>query len=164
MDAIYRAQHVHIFYIISFSFYFTGESLFSSFFPLESSPFFFLLARSWGSRESSGVWGTLIGLRGLMVPGRRGRTIGDGARTGVESLSAVSVVSVGTWGERRWGAVEAWGIVLQKKQDRHRLSVFFIYKKEYVRDFSFFTSLSWKSVSKNSTLNKSHWTEVPLNI
>lgn len=38
-------------------FYFTGESLFSSFFPLESSPFFlFLFARSWGSLGSSGMW------------------------------------------------------------------------------------------------------------
>lgn len=141
MDAIYRAQHMHILYmyaflLLLFCFYFTGESLFSSFFPLESSPFFFLFARSWGSRGSSGVWGTLVGLRGLMVPGRRGRTIGDGARTGVASLPAVSVVSVGTWGERWWGGVEAWGSILQKKQHCHRVSVFF-FNKEILGTFHF---------------------------
>lgn len=55
-----------------------------------------------------------------MVPGRRGRTMGDGARTGMASLSAVSVVSVVTWGERRWGgSVEAWGSVLQQNQDSY---------------------------------------------
>ena len=117
MDAIYRARQVHVLYMLFFSFlffffvlcYFTGESLFSSFFPLESSPFFFLFARSWesrGSRVSSGMRGPLEGLRGLMVPGRRGRTIGDGARTGATlSLSTVAVVSVAAWGERRWGEV-----------------------------------------------------------
>ncbi len=125
MDAIYRAQQVHVLYMYAFLFfffYFTGESLFSSFFPLESSPFFFLFARSWesrGSLGSSGRRGPLVGLRGLMVPGRRGRTIGDGARTGVASLSTVSVVSVVTWGEKRWGGVEAWGSELQKKQHFH---------------------------------------------
>ncbi len=103
-------------------FYFTGESLFSSFFPLESSPFFFLFARSWasrGSRGSSGRWGPLVGLRGLMVPGRRGRTIGDGARTGVALLSTVLVVSGVTWGEKRWGGVEARGSVLKQKKLFH---------------------------------------------
>lgn len=78
--------------------YFTGESLFRSFFPLESSPFFFLFAisSSRGSRGSRGRRGPLAGLMGLMVPGRRGRAMGDGARTGAATLSTVSVVSVAT--------------------------------------------------------------------
>ena len=97
-------------------FYFTGESLFRSFFPLESSPFFFLFARSLGSLGSSGTWEPLVGLRGLMVPGRSGRTIGDGARTGVVMLLAVSVVSVVTWGDMWWGGMEARSSVLQMKQ------------------------------------------------
>lgn len=76
--------------------YLTGDSLFSSFFPFDRRPFFFLFARSWESRGSSGMWGLLVGLRGLMVPGRRGRTIGDGTRAGVASWSTASVVSVVT--------------------------------------------------------------------
>jgi len=117
------SEPVHILYMYAFfpPFYFTGESLFRSFFPLESNPFFFLFARSRsrGSRESSGMWGLLMGLRGLMVPGRRGRTMGDGARTGVASLSTASAVSVVTWGEKRWGGVGAWGSALQMKQHSH---------------------------------------------
>lgn len=125
-----RIVHVMLFFflIIIILCYFTGESLFSSFFPLESSPFFFLFARSWesrASRVSSGMRGPLEGLRGLMVPGRRGRTIGDGARTGATlSLSTVSVVSVVAWGERRWGRCGGMGVgvggsALQKKQPVH---------------------------------------------
>lgn len=126
VDAIYtacaRIAHVCFF----FFFYFTGESLFRSFLPLESSPFFFLFARSWsrGSRGSMGMWGHLVGLRGLMVPGRRGRTIGDGARTGGASLSSALVVSVGsvvTWGRKRLG--EEWrhgaGHYKRKKKKKH---------------------------------------------
>lgn len=100
-------------------FHFTGDSLFSSFFPLERSPFFFLFAKSWGSLGSSGRLAPLVGLRGLMVPGRRGRTIGDGARTGVGMLLAVSVVSEVTWGDKWWGGVGAGGHLWQFKQHFH---------------------------------------------
>lgn len=44
-----------------------------------------------------------------MVPGRRGRTIGDGARTGVVSLLTASVVSVVACEEKWWGGMEARG-------------------------------------------------------
>lgn len=121
MNAIHRAQHEHLLYInfLSVFFYFTGESFFRSFFPLESSPFFFLFARSWESRGSTGMWGPLVGLRGLMVPGRRGRTIGDGARTGVVSLLTASVVSVVACEEKWWGGMEVWGSILQMNQLFH---------------------------------------------
>lgn len=66
--------------------YLTGESFLSSFFPLESSPFFFLLSRR--------SLGPLEGLMGRMVPGgHTGRTMGDAARTGGAVLSVVSVVT-----------------------------------------------------------------------
>lgn len=87
--------------------YLTGESLFSSFFPFDRRPFFFLFARSWESRGSNRMWGALVGLRGLMVPGRRGRTIGDGARSGATSLSTLSVVSAETW-RGKWLGGGGW--------------------------------------------------------
>lgn len=84
----------------------TGDSLFSSFLPLDSRLFFFLLARSWEPWGSRGMWGALEGLRGLMVPGRRGRVIGDGARTLTSVSSTLSLVSVVTYRERRWSDPE----------------------------------------------------------
>lgn len=54
-----------------------------------------------------------------MVPGRRGRTIGDGARTGVVSLLTASVVSVVACEEKWWGGMEAWGSILQMNQLFH---------------------------------------------
>lgn len=113
MGDMYRAPQIYLLDIYAIYHYhyccFTGDSLFSNFFPLESIPFFFLFARSWGSLRSSGTWWPLEGLIGLIVPGRRGRTIGDGARTGVVMLLAVSVFSAVTWGDKWWGGLEAGG-------------------------------------------------------
>lgn len=78
----------------------TGDSLFSSFLPFDRRLFFFLLARSWEPWGSRGMWGALEGLRGLMVPGRRGRVIGDGARTLTSVSSTLSLVSVVTCREK----------------------------------------------------------------
>lgn len=80
--------------------YLTGDSLFSSFLPFDRRLFFFLFARSCEPWGSSGIWGTLDGLRGLIVPGRRGRVIGEGARTGTSVPSTLSLVSVDTCREK----------------------------------------------------------------
>lgn len=83
-DVQYWAQY--LFWAQLGTVYLTGESLLSSFFPLESSPFFFLLSRR--------SLGPLVGLMGRMVPGgHTGRTMGDAARTGGVVLSVVSVVT-----------------------------------------------------------------------
>lgn len=84
----------------------TGDSLFSSFLPLDRRLFFFLLASSWEPWGSRGMWGALEGLRGLMVPGRRGRVIGDGARTLASGSSTLSLVSVVTCREKWWSVPE----------------------------------------------------------
>ncbi|KAA8584181.1 hypothetical protein FQN60_007966 [Etheostoma spectabile] len=66
--------------------------------------------RSWsrGSLDSRGMRGPLVGLRGLMVPGRRGRTIGDGARTGVASLLTVEGEGGGLVSLYRVTTVTTW--------------------------------------------------------
>lgn len=111
-------------YAVHVGFYLAGDSRLSSFLPLERSPFFFLLAKSWALPVSRGRLGILlVGLSGLMVPGSSGRTIGDGARTGVTSLS--TRVSGVIWGERWWGrkqgSVGRWNVVsLGKQVDTYR--------------------------------------------
>lgn len=86
--------------------YLTGDSLFSSFLPFDRRLFFFLFARSCEPWVSRGIWGILEGLRGLIVPGRRGRVIGEGARMGMSVSSSLSLVSVVTCRERWWSMVE----------------------------------------------------------
>lgn len=65
--------------------YFYFENFWSSFFPLESRPFFFLDARSRGP---------LAGLSGLTGPtGSKGRTVGE---AGLPGAGAGTVLSTGT--------------------------------------------------------------------
>lgn len=99
-------HHRVLSYDVQWGAYLTGDSLFSSFLPFDRRLFFFLWARSCEPWGSSGIWGTLDGLRGLIVPGRRGRVIGEGARMGTSVPSTLSLVAVDTCREKWWSVVE----------------------------------------------------------
>lgn len=113
-----HGSHDCIIVPVTWGAYLTGDSRFNSFLPFDRRPFFFLLARSCEPWGSSGIRGTLDGLRGLMVPGRRGRLIGEGARVGTSVPSSLSLLSVDT-------CRESGGRVESVKRDNRGLRAHF---------------------------------------